>query len=89
MKTSWKTLQDVWRDQNIMRKIPRKEDPVVRKRPSQIPFSRSRCEIQTTGLKQREKGLSRMIAENHWIAVWFQKVILQTNKELHEKNPYL
>lgn len=37
-----------------MRKIPRKVDQVIKKDPVK-QFSRARCEIQTTGLKQRGK----------------------------------
>lgn len=47
-----------------MRKIPRKVGQVVKKDPVK-QFSRVRCEIQTTDLKQREKGLERMIAEKY------------------------
>ena len=54
MRTSWKTLRDVSRDQNMMRKIPRKVGQVVKKDPVK-QFSSVRYEIQTTDLKQRGK----------------------------------
>ena len=45
-------------------KDTKKSGPGVKKDPVK-QFSRVRCEIQTTDLKQREKGLERMIAEKY------------------------